>query len=283
MLIRILFIMLFLALPSAARANLDHDGDDEHKISELASADYISGIFFPGLFGTGDLTEIPYVLEIMLTDQWYTYWRMAGDSGLPPTLDWSASENVKDVKFYWPAPRRFEQDGFNSFGYDGKVTFPVTIIPQTPGKAVNLRLTMNAVVCHEICVPQTLNIFHETPVGPPAESPYFDYIKETMAALPSRDGTDDLQLETAVAGKNALVVTASAKNGFEDYDVFVEAPDLFLTAKPELQAAVGEGGKAVFKIAAPEDSGDLTEILFGKTVTVTLVNRGKAVEKEFTF
>lgn len=281
--VRILMIMVLLALPLGARANTDHDGDDEHRISDLISAEHVSGIFFPGLFGTGDLKEIPYMLEIMLNDGWYTYWRTPGDSGLPPTLDWAESENVKDVKFYWPAPRRFEQDGLNSFGYAGKTAFPLTIVPETPGQAVKLRMTMTAIVCNDICVPQTLKLYHDTPAGPPAESPYFDYIKETSAALPVTADTEDLRLETAVAGKDALVVTAFSKDGFESYDVFVEAPDLILSAKPELQAEAGEGGKAVFRIPGPQDGGDLTKTLFGKTVTVTLVNRGTAVEKEFTF
>ncbi len=46
-------------------------------------------------------------LEIRLDPGWKTYWRYPGDSGVPPTLDFAGSENVKSVTALWPAPQRF--------------------------------------------------------------------------------------------------------------------------------------------------------------------------------
>ena len=46
-------------------------------------------------------------IEIRLDTGWKTYWRYPGDSGVPPTLDFAGSENVKSVTVLWPAPTRF--------------------------------------------------------------------------------------------------------------------------------------------------------------------------------
>lgn len=46
-------------------------------------------------------------LEIRLDPDHKTYWRNAGDSGLPPTFDWAGSRNVEKVEVAWPAPERF--------------------------------------------------------------------------------------------------------------------------------------------------------------------------------
>src|SRR5216684_7959987 len=56
-------------------------------------------------------------VEIRLKEGWKTYWRYPGDSGVPPVLDFSKSQNLKSVSILWPAPHRFMDDGSASIGY----------------------------------------------------------------------------------------------------------------------------------------------------------------------
>ena len=71
--------------------------------------------------GGGDLAGF----EIALAPGAITYWRDPGDAGLPPTLDFSVSDNVASVEPEFPAPKRIkEADGGEAFGYDGNVVFP---------------------------------------------------------------------------------------------------------------------------------------------------------------
>ena len=61
-------------------------------------------------------------VEIKLKEGWKTYWRYPGDSGVPPVLDFSKSQNVKAVTVLYPAPMRFPDGaGGNSIGYKGDV------------------------------------------------------------------------------------------------------------------------------------------------------------------
>src|ERR1700751_1130714 len=72
--------------------------------------------------GGGDLAGF----EIALAPGAITYWRDPGDAGLPPTLDFSLSDNVASVETEFPAPKRIkESDGGEAFGYDSNVVFPL--------------------------------------------------------------------------------------------------------------------------------------------------------------
>lgn len=49
-------------------------------------------------------------LEFRFAKGWHGYWRTPGDAGIPPTVDWSASENISGAEISWPAPHRLVID-----------------------------------------------------------------------------------------------------------------------------------------------------------------------------
>jgi DsbC/DsbD-like thiol-disulfide interchange protein len=93
-------------------------------------------------------------IEIRLDQGWKTYWRYPGDSGVPPTLDFSGSENVKSVSTLWPAPERFADGGGGySIGYRGDVVLPLQIMPNDAAKPSLLHVKLSYAVCGKLCVP----------------------------------------------------------------------------------------------------------------------------------
>jgi DsbC/DsbD-like thiol-disulfide interchange protein len=93
-------------------------------------------------------------VEIKLEPGWKTYWRYPGDSGVPPTFDFSASDNVKDVTVLFPAPTRFPDGaGGHSIGYKGMTMLPVRIVPKDARKPVTLRMKFDYAACEKLCVP----------------------------------------------------------------------------------------------------------------------------------
>src|ERR1700728_2961394 len=103
---------------------------------------------------TSDAQFVRAGLEIKLDPGWKTYWRDPGDSGLPPTLDFSGSDNVKAVTVLWPAPQRFPDGaGGNSIGYLDHVVLPLRIAPQDAGKPSSLQLKLGYDICANMCVP----------------------------------------------------------------------------------------------------------------------------------
>lgn len=82
-------------------------------------------------------------IEIRLDPGWHTYWRYPGDSGVPPTLDFASSENVKSVTVLWPAPKRFADGaGGHAIGYFDDVVFPLQITALEAAKPSSLHVKL---------------------------------------------------------------------------------------------------------------------------------------------
>jgi DsbC/DsbD-like thiol-disulfide interchange protein len=93
-------------------------------------------------------------IEVRLDAGWKTYWRYPGDSGVPPTLDFTGSDNVKSVTPLWPAPERFADGaGGYSIGYRGDVILPLHIVLENARKPSSLRVKLGYAICGELCIP----------------------------------------------------------------------------------------------------------------------------------
>ncbi len=242
---------------------------------ETAKGEYASARFISG-DENGD-KNADLALDIALKDGWYTYWRMAGDNGLPPKFDWSQSKNVKSVDFSWPAPSRFTVMDMHSFGYRDRVVLPLVVTPEDANQPVELDVKMDLVVCHEICVPESLRVNDASIVVDKAG------LKVGKESLPAFENSEDLGITAAVLGKDALVITAYAKGGFHnDADIIIETPRPILTVPPQILIDEKDSSRAVLKVIAPAGL-DLTKELFGKDATIVLLHGGKSLERKFTF
>jgi DsbC/DsbD-like thiol-disulfide interchange protein len=103
---------------------------------------------------TADAAFLRAGIEIRLDPGWKTYWRDPGDSGVPPTFDFSGSENVESVTVLWPAPKRFpDEAGGNSIGYVDRVILPLRVIAKDPAKQPSVHLKLAYAICGNMCVP----------------------------------------------------------------------------------------------------------------------------------
>ena len=94
-------------------------------------------------------------IEIRLGTGWKTYWRYAGDSGVPPRFRFDRSENVRDVAVLFPAPHGFNDESGESIGYKGDVILPLHVVPRDAAKPVLLRADIDYAICLNLCVPVT--------------------------------------------------------------------------------------------------------------------------------
>ena len=99
-----------------------------------------------------DRSYLPGV-EIELVGQALTYWRMPGESGVPPVASFEGSENLASVEMRFPAPKRLQEGGSDVYGYRGHVIFPLRVVPKDPSKPVQLALDLRYAACDKICVP----------------------------------------------------------------------------------------------------------------------------------
>lgn len=96
-------------------------------------------------------------LRVVLAEGWKTYWRVPGESGIPPQFDWGDSDNVDTVSISWPTPRVFEQYGLYTIGYINQMVLPLEISAARPGQPMRLKGEISFGMCKEVCVPAFLS------------------------------------------------------------------------------------------------------------------------------
>ena len=107
----------------------------------------IGGAFDGKVFRAGVRAE--------MDEGWKTYWRMPGDSGIPPDFDWSQSANVKSLEVLYPTPQRFRDESGETIGFKDRVVFPVVVTAADETLPVKLVLNLFFAVCETVCIPAT--------------------------------------------------------------------------------------------------------------------------------
>jgi DsbC/DsbD-like thiol-disulfide interchange protein len=223
-----------------------------------------------GADATGQLAGV----EIVLDQGFKTYWRNPGESGLPPAFDWSESTNLGAAEVLWPAPKRSEDVGGVSFGYHGRVLFPVRVRPQDPTKAVVLALKIDYGVCKDICIPAKAELSLKLPATAPLamRAPMKAALARVPKPQPLKAEGELAVLDaepTTTDGNPRLAVRVRAPSGTNS-DLFVEGPDnWFLLAAPQPDAS---GTFQVDVLERPKDATGPINLRF------TLVAGDKAVE-----
>ena len=198
-------------------------------------------------------------LEIRLDPGWKTYWRYPGDSGVPPTLDFSGSENVKSVTALWPAPERFADGaGGHSIGYLNDVVLPLRIVPKDAAKASSLRVKLGYAICGNLCVPAEADLHLALSAKPGAEEPHLLTAEARVprrvplgATSGVRDGlaVRSIHRETGQAHERVIVEVSAPKS--TPVDLFVEGPTAdWALPLPEPQSVAAENapGFAAFHL-----------------------------------
>ncbi|HET7575250.1 MAG TPA: protein-disulfide reductase DsbD domain-containing protein [Sphingomicrobium sp.] len=116
-------LMLISGGPLFAAANPDH----------YMSADLIAESRQPA---PGSTTLVGF--RMRPRPGWHGYWSNPGDSGIAPTVRWSAPDGVKFGPLLHPAPTLIRANGISSYVHDGehvllsRMTVPRTFAPGTP-------------------------------------------------------------------------------------------------------------------------------------------------------
>ncbi len=97
-------------------------------------------------------------LRIRLAPGWKTYWRAPGETGIPPSFDWTGSDNLAAVRFHWPVPQVFNQNGMRTVGYKTELVLPIELTPQQAGREIELRAAIDLGVCQDICMPVSVRV-----------------------------------------------------------------------------------------------------------------------------
>lgn len=214
-------------------------------------------------------------VEIRLERGWHTYWRYAGDAGIPPRFDWSRSTNLANAEILWPAPQRIAlEDGIESIGYKDSVLLPVHLTPRDPAKPVGLRLRVDFGICEKICIPASAEAALDIAPGASLSLPLLDRA-EAQLPVKSEIGTGGQPRIAAVALQRSgttVTVDVDVPAG-KSVDLFAEDPaNGWSPPLPKRKSY--KDGRARFVIALGE-RGTIPPV---KNLRLTLVSGEESIE-----
>jgi len=205
---------------------------------------------------------------IELAPGWKTYWRMPGDSGIPPEFTWTPSRPAK-VGVQFPTPSRHVDKSGEAVGYEAQVIFPVTVTPEKP-EGLDLRLDLFFAVCKDVCIPAQAEA--SISLGAVARDPLGSSRVETArAAVPA---AGDAVTSAEIVNKNGKPVLRLALKERPE-DIFIESTTSAYFHAPVLSE---DGREARLAINSLSD----IEKLKGQAITITYIIGGKGLEQTLT-
>ncbi|MEE3502935.1 SCO family protein [Acidiphilium acidophilum] len=178
---------------------------------------------------TGNAPRVDAGLQIRLERGWHAYWRNPGAAGIPPSIDWTGSTNVKSVHMYWPAPHRYMLYGLVTQGYEHGVVLPLSIVAKRPGAPMVLHALVHYSACKTICIPYTAKLTLSLPAGLAVPGPQARLITQAWTHVPGTLAQAGLSLSRVVVSRSpphgntailSLVVDAQGAR--------LSRPDLFI-------------------------------------------------------
>ena len=140
-------------------------------------------------------------VEIDLPEGWHTYWRNPGDSGAPPTLDYSLPSGVTLGPIRWSKPEIIPFGPLTNIGYKNSVVFAQRMMVSDRFGEETLPITLKGrwLVCADVCIPESGELALTLSVGKPSgngqsfasNEAYFETLASTW---PSPLGVGDLTI-----------------------------------------------------------------------------------------
>jgi DsbC/DsbD-like thiol-disulfide interchange protein len=186
-------------------------------------------------------------IQIELAPGWKTYWRTPGEAGIPPSFDWSGSQNVAGVTLHWPTPEVFSVSGMRSIGYHDQLILPVEVTLAEDNAPVRLSASIDLGICKDICIPAHVTVSGNLPLpgamdgtiaAALADQPrQATDIRAACTVAPSQDGvTVTATLDLPPSGRDEVAVIEPNTSGLWIGDAWSERRGDLLVATADLVA-----------------------------------------------
>jgi thiol:disulfide interchange protein DsbD len=161
-------------------------------------------------------------LEQIIHPGWHTYWLNPGDSGTPIDIDWNVPAGTVITEPEWPSPQKIDYGPLTNYGYEKLVTLLQNLtLPDTiDDLPFMVKATINLLVCHDICIPETHDVSIVLNGNTPAEP---EAITAAEATLPEQT---DWQAKYYTENGNFIIdVTPSGSFPFSTTENIIIAPE----------------------------------------------------------
>ena len=218
------------------------------------------------------------LLEVQLDTDWKTYWRSPGEGGVAPSIDWSLSNNLDEVEWHWPMPKRYEFLGVETLGYKETIIFPMTIHVEDMSKPVFLSGILTMSSCTNICVLTDYEISLDfNPANLTASEQAMHLYNQGMSHVPTEQPSVDIKALSFDKDKKVLSVVASNTLGWNQPDVFIDGESQNVQDASFLKPTVNvDGNTLTAQMKVSSWFGEPK--LLGETLNITISDTDFSVE-----
>lgn len=121
-------------------------------------------------------------LKLAHEPDWHTYWKNAGDSGLPTELQWQLPSGLSAGSIDWPTPHALRVGPLVNYGYENTVLLPIPVKVANDFKApasgmVEVHLSASWLICRVECIPESGEFTLQIPVVGSTAANSEDFLK----------------------------------------------------------------------------------------------------------
>lgn len=167
-------IAVLVAAPSAMAAETDWQQLGEGVRARLISNDRI------------EAGKTWIALEMELPPDTYTYWRVPGETGIPPRFNFAGSRGITGAEIAWPYPQRLDHQGYLDHVYADYLVLPLELTVSGPEIRVRVEAVLG--ICSEVCVPVRARF--ELPLDADPDAANALRIQQALAQVPLADAGD---------------------------------------------------------------------------------------------
>jgi thiol:disulfide interchange protein DsbD len=177
-----LFLIAVSALPLSARAQINLKTSGSAPSSVVQTPRVRAELVAQAPDGVQPGQTLWLGLQLAHEAGWHTYWKNAGDSGLPTDLQWQLPAGLSAGAIAWPVPHALRVGPLVNYGYEGTTLLPVPVKvaadfqPPASGSA-EIHLSANWLICRVECIPESGEFTLQLPVQGSTATHGDDFLK----------------------------------------------------------------------------------------------------------
>lgn len=170
---------------------------------------------------------------------WHTYWKNAGEAGLPTSIEWTLPEGITAGQIQWPLPEKHIEPGdILTYGYaaENMLLVPMEAAPSLrPGSTVTLKGEVSWLECERVCVPGSAPVELKLAVTTATpESANTALFQSYRGRTPHQAGGDQPVTIERSLEKSQIKFHLTPGEGFQLAADAATAPDFFPESSNEL-------------------------------------------------
>src|ERR1051326_8845870 len=202
---------------------------------------------------------------------WHTYWRNAGQSGIPTSNKWELPKGVTVGEIQWPVPEKSPDTDITTYIYENDVVLlvPLKLAHDLPPGPLEIKDKIDWLECAKICVPGKTNVQATLTIGTETKpSQDAELIATWQKNLPKNGDAAKARAwwEKAATGDvRPIILEWTSAASVTEADFYPDSSDQF-EVQPATEKLPSEPGKIRLRAKVKKISGDWPKQISGLLV-----------------